>query len=239
MTLIPLNRPTSPGWSQPVLTNRSLTPGPWPERARVLVARPPNASGGALERSLKPDFEVLTTSGEIDDIVRVFDDSSADLVIVDVGSDGLDLRLLLEALRTARADAGIVVVGDLMHDEDVAAAVTMDVAGLIVDPDGAEKVAECVRQVLAGRLALDQRAMRRVIKSLSSRLANIEEAVRRLSQRELQIVRLVGVGLSNREIAGRLALAEGTIKVHLHNVFEKLQVRGRKELADYARRRGL
>jgi DNA-binding NarL/FixJ family response regulator len=126
-----------------------------------------------------------------------------------------------------------------MHDEDVVAAVTMDVVGLIVDPDGAEKVAECVRQVLAGRLALDQRALRRVIKSLSARLANIEEAVRRLSQRELQIVRLVGFGLSNREIAGRLALAEGTIKVHLHNVFEKLQVRGRKELADYARRRGL
>lgn len=222
-----------------MLTNRSLTLGPWPERARVLVARPPNASGGALERSLKLEFDVLTASGEIDEIVRSFDDSSADLVIVDVGCDGLDLRLLLKALRAARADAGIVVVGDHMHDEDVVAAVMMDVSGLIVDPDGAEKVAECARQVLAGRLALDPRAMRRVIKALSTRLANIEEAVRRLSQRELQIVRLVGAGLSNGEIAGRLALAEGTVKVHLHNVFEKLQVRGRKELADYAKRRGL
>ena len=239
MTLIPLNRPTPPGRSQQVLTNRSLTPGPWRERARVLVARPPNASGGALERALKPDFEVLTASGEIDDIIRSFDDASADLVIIDVGCEGLDLRLLLKALRGARADAGIVVVGDHMHDEDVVAAVMMDVSGLIVDPDGAEKVAECVRHVLAGRLSLDQRAMRRVIKGLSTRLANIEEAVRRLSQRELQIVRLVGAGLSNREMAGRLALAEGTIKVHLHNIFEKLQVRGRKELADYAKRRGI
>jgi two-component system nitrate/nitrite response regulator NarP len=222
-----------------VLTNRSPTPGSWPERARLLVARPPNAAGGALERSLKLDFEVLTASGEIDDIARTFDDVSADVVIVDVSCGGLALRVQLKALRAVRADAGIVVVGDHLHDEDVVAAVMMDAAGRLVDPDGAEQVAECVRQVLAGRLALDQRAMRRVVKSLSMRLANIEEAVRRLSQRELQIVRLVGVGLSNRDIAGRLALAEGTIKVHLHNVFEKLQVRGRKELADYARRRGL
>lgn len=239
MTLIPLNRHTSPGWSQQVLTNRSPTPGPWPERARVLVARPPNASGGALERSLKLEFEVVTASGEIDDLVRAFDDASADLVIIDVGCDGLDLRLLLEALRAARADVGIVVVGDHLPDEEVVDAVMMDAAGLIVDPDGADKVAECVRQVLAGRLALDQRAMRRVIRSLATRLTNIEEAVRRLSQRELQIVRLAGCGLSNREMAARLALAEGTVKVHLHNIFEKLQVRGRKELADYARRRGL
>lgn len=239
MTLIPLNRHTHSRWSQTALTNRSVRPHPWPDRARVLIARPPNASGGALERSLKPDFEVLTTAGEIDDIVQAFDGSTADLVIVDMGSEGFDLRLLLEALRAARADAGIIVIGDHMHDEDVALAVMMDVAGLIVDPDDAERIAECVRQVLAGRLALDQRALRRVIKSLSARLDNIEEAVRRLSQRELQIVRLVATGLSNRDMAARLALAEGTVKVHLHNIYEKLQVRDRKELADYARRRGL
>jgi DNA-binding NarL/FixJ family response regulator len=239
MTLIPLNRHTPSRWSQPVLSNRSVTPHPWPDRARVLVARPPNASGGAFERSLNHDFDVLTASGEIDEVVRAFDDSSADLVIIDARNEEFDLRLLLKGLRAARADAGIIVVANDLQDEDVAAAVTMDVAGLIVDPDGADRVADCVRQVLAGRLALDQRAMRRVIKSLSARLENIEEAVRRLSQRELQVVRLVATGLSNRDIAARLTLAEGTIKVHLHNVYEKLQVRDRKELADYARRRRL
>ena len=222
-----------------MLTKRSFSPDRWSERARLLIARPPSASGGALERSLKLDFDVQTASGRIDEIVEAFSASAADLIIIDVACPGLDLRTLLEALRAVRADAGIVVAGDQMPDEDVVTALMMDVSGLIVDPDCADKVAECVHQVLGGRLSLDQRAMRRVIKSLATRLATVEEATRKLTQRELQIVRLVGTGLSNKEIAGRLCLAEGTIKVHLHNVFDKLQVRGRRALADYARSKGL
>jgi DNA-binding NarL/FixJ family response regulator len=205
----------------------------------VLIARPPNAAGGPLERAMHQEFEVHTAAGEVPAIVEAFAAAGADLVVVEMAGEGLDLEALLAALRAARSDVRVVVVGDHLSEDAVMAAVLMDVAGLIVDPVCADTVAECGRQVLDGRLALDQRALRRVIRMLSERLAGVEAAAHKLTPRELQIVRLVGAGLVNRDIAARLGLAEGTIKVHLHNVFHKLQVRGRRALGDYARAKGL
>jgi len=216
-----------------------VTPNRWSERPRVLIARPPNTAGGPLERAMHQDFEVLTFAGEVHAIADAFVTAGADLVVVEMAGDGLDLEALLVALREARSDVRVIVVGDHLSDEAVLAAVLMDVAGLIVDPVCADTVADCVRQVLDGRLALDQRALRRTIRMLSGRLAGVEAAAHKLTPRELQIVRLVGAGLLNRDIAGRLGLAEGTIKVHLHNVFHKLQVRGRRALSEYARAKGL
>jgi two-component system nitrate/nitrite response regulator NarL len=205
----------------------------------VLIARPPNAGGGALERSMNANFDLHTAAGEVEAIVDAFKEASADVVVVDLVCQGLDVKGLLIALRAARADARVVVVGDHLSDEDVVCAVMMDVSGLVVAPVCADSVTECVRQVLDGRLALDQRAMRRVIRSLAGRVTALEAAAGQLTQRELQIVRLVGAGLLNKEIAERLALKEGTIKVHLHNIFHKLQVSGRKALIEHARARGL
>ena len=61
----------------------------------------------------------------------------------------------------------------------------------------------------------------------------------RLSQRELQVVRCVARGLRNREIAGELAINEGTVKIHLHNACRKLNVEGRLALSVYARDKGI
>ena len=63
--------------------------------------------------------------------------------------------------------------------------------------------------------------------------------MRLLTQREIEIVRLVTAGLTNKEIGARLFVTEGTVKVHLHNIFEKLQVRDRKALAFHAKEKGL
>jgi DNA-binding NarL/FixJ family response regulator len=238
MTLQPIRTETVLGGQQ-VLSRRSLPPERWTQRARVLIARPPATSGGALERALSRDYDIQTTAGRVEEIIEAFANSGADIVVVDITWGELDLKALLGGLRTVRTDISVIVVGDQMPDEDVLGALLLDVSGLIVDPEGADRVADGVRQVLDGRIALDQRAMRRLIKSLAARLAGFEQATRQLTQRELQIVRMVGGGLTNKDIAARLSLAEGTIKVHLHNAFDKLQVRTRQALAEYAREKGL
>ena len=77
------------------------------------------------------------------------------------------------------------------------------------------------------------------MRRLLAREAIASQSARILSAREREIVRLVAGGLRNRAIAERLAISEGTVKVHVHNVYEKLDVNSRIELTNYAREHGL
>jgi DNA-binding NarL/FixJ family response regulator len=71
---------------------------------------------------------------------------------------------------------------------------------------------------------------------LLAREAARQQITRTLTQREIELVRLVAEGLRNKEVAFRLGITEGTVKIHLHRIYDKLQVSSRIELANYARR---
>jgi DNA-binding NarL/FixJ family response regulator len=98
---------------------------------------------------------------------------------------------------------------------------------------------EAIREVHAGGQWLEQGLGGRALRRLLSREKRASEAARLLSSREREIVRLVAAGLRNRAIADRLSISEGTVKVHIHNIYEKLDVNGRIELTLYARENGL
>jgi DNA-binding NarL/FixJ family response regulator len=93
---------------------------------------------------------------------------------------------------------------------------------------------DCIRAVHAGELWLNVEGM-----DLASRLAEREtvesELGTLLTPRELEILRLVAGRLDNTEIAERLAITVGTVKIHLHHVYDKLHLRGRRELQQYLR----
>jgi DNA-binding NarL/FixJ family response regulator len=86
---------------------------------------------------------------------------------------------------------------------------------------------------------LGQRAAGQALAGLLRRDAAGRELAAVLTQREIEIVRMVAGGLRNKEIARRLSIGEGTVKTHLHNIFEKLEVGSRLELTLLAQRKGL
>jgi DNA-binding NarL/FixJ family response regulator len=99
-----------------------------------------------------------------------------------------------------------------------------------------ELIGECVRKVARGERWIEQNSAERVIERVAGGAAAGKDGV--LTSRERQIGKLAATGLRNREIADRLGISAGTVKVHLHNVYRKLGVRGRVQLATYARTRG-
>ena len=98
---------------------------------------------------------------------------------------------------------------------------------------------QCVRKVHAGEQWLEKRSVSLALETLLRREAASREVAKVVTARELEIVRMVASGLRNKEIAERLFISEGTIKMHLHNIYGKLGVDGRLQLARYAKEKGL
>src|SRR3990172_2775655 len=98
---------------------------------------------------------------------------------------------------------------------------------------------QCVRKVHAGEEWLERRSVSLALEKLIRREAGAREVAGLLTPREIEIVRMVASGLRNKEIGARLSVSEGTVKVHLHHIYEKLGVDGRVALTLYAQSQAL
>ncbi|UAJ12246.1 response regulator transcription factor [Polymorphobacter megasporae] len=145
---------------------------------------------------------------------------TADLAIVAVQLDGIAV------LRTRRA-AGIptVVIVDHPTIETLLAIVGLAAEGLVLMTSPAAAVADCLTVVASGKQWLDSEATRLII----DRVARPAPPI--LTRRERDVANLVAAGQRNRTIAERLSITEGTVKMHLHNVYGKLGIESRTQLA--------
>ena len=101
------------------------------------------------------------------------------------------------------------------------------------------EVVSCVRRVHQGEQWIDRDTVARAFRTVLEREAAAREATMMLTPREIEIVRMVAQGLRNKAIAERLSISEGTVKVHLHNIYDKFGVDRRLELVLCAQQKGL
>jgi DNA-binding NarL/FixJ family response regulator len=113
------------------------------------------------------------------------------------------------------------------------------IAGLVLKDSTPEQLVACVRKVHRGEQSLDPDSVARALQDVVQRETVRGELSRTLTSREMEIVRMVAQGLRNRAIGERLSITESTVKVHLHNIYEKMEVAGRMELVLLAQQKGL
>jgi DNA-binding NarL/FixJ family response regulator len=189
-----------------------------------------------LARDPELRVEACCTSGE--DAVQAALATRPDVVVLDVAMPGIDG---IEAARQIRAEAPecrIVLLTAEIDEEQMLEAMRLGVEGVVLKEMAAQLVVRCIHKVHAGGRWVETRAIGRAIDRLLQREAAVRDIASRLSTREQDVLRLVIEGLTNRDIAQRLFLAEGTVKLYLHKIYDKLKVKGRMELAAYARERG-
>lgn len=148
----------------------------------------------------------------------------------------LDIRMPersgLEVLRTLRGRGDmrpIVLLTGSITDQTAREAMELNVDGLVIKANAPRDLPACLEAVSRGRRWFDQEVMQRAME-LAQSAGGDADPFEQLSVRERGIVALVRRGLRNKEIADELGLTEGTVKVHLHKIFEKLGVRSRTEL---------
>jgi two-component system nitrate/nitrite response regulator NarP len=176
------------------------------------------------------DFAITASAADASSAIEAIQASDPDLVILDLAMPG---GSGLEVLRRLRSGGGesrpVVILTAGIDDFALAEALSLSVEGIVMKNSDPAHLLQCLEAVRSGTQWLDPDISDRV-EAVGGRGAGPL-----LSMRERQLVALVAQGLRNREIAARLGITEGTVKVYLHAIFDKLGVNSRTELAIRAR----
>ena len=183
----------------------------------------------------RPDFEVLTTCSTADEGLRAVEALNPDILVLDLKLSGDDGLSVLRQLDSTKPPA-VVVLTASQEEDDLLAAARLGARGIVLKAMAPRVLEDCLRTVHAGGQSLNVDGVDLATR-LTQRQSVENELERVLTPRELEILRLVAVRLDNQEIATRLAISVGTVKIHLHHVYEKLQLRGRHDLQVYLRDR--
>lgn len=188
-------------------------------------------------------FEILASSSDAETALRTVREARPDVVLVDFGLEDHDSLTLTATVRTEVPEVRIIVMGILPLQEDVANFVQAGARGFIMKDASFDEFFATIRAVAQGAEVLPPALTNTLFSQIargtvSGNSASLLESVR-LTGRERQVVELLGEGLSNKEIAGRLQIAVHTVKSHVHNVLEKLALRSRLEVAAYTHARGM
>ena len=190
----------------------------------------------------QPGFQVLAASADVYEALDKVRRARPDVVLLDFGLEDHDSLSLTATVRSEVPTARVIVMGLLPTLEDVADYVRAGASGFLMKDASFEDFVSTIRAVAAGGEVLPDALTPSLFTEIArhaavGKRARILESVR-LTNRERQVIDLLGEGLSNKEIATRLKIAVQTVKSHVHNVLEKLALRSRLEVAAFTHARG-
>jgi NarL family two-component system response regulator LiaR len=187
--------------------------------------------------SRDPDFEVV---GEAEDgamAVQLAKDRHPDVVLMDLMMPVLGGVAAIEAIRAEVPGVEIVALTSVLDDELVVVAVKAGAIGYVLKDAKGDELKDAVRAAAAGRVHLSPQAASRLLREVRAPVAT--DTPESLTDRETEVLRLVSLGLANKEIARRLGIGEGTVKTHVSSLLGKLGLQSRTQAALHAVRIGL
>lgn len=180
--------------------------------------------------SFAPDMEVCAEAASGPEALERFKAAAPDITLLDIRMEGMGGIETLLAIRALRADARVVMLTTSDTEEDIYRAIKAGASGYLVKDAPPERITEGVRKVMAGGTCFPPNVMNAFA---------LRESQPGVSPKQLEILRLMAKGFSNREIAELSGNSEETIKWHLKNLYGRLNVSGRAEAIKAAMDRGI
>jgi DNA-binding NarL/FixJ family response regulator len=187
----------------------------------------------------RPQFAIASTATDGDAAIADIRRYAPDVAVLDVNmpkSSGLDV---LRAVVAERLATRVVFLTASLTDERILQAVNLGIYGIVLKDSAPETLLDCLDQVVAGGRWFAPDLVQAAEKREIARQRNSRGPIEALTTREAEVMRLVISGLSNKQVARQLALSEGTVKIHLHNVYRKLNLGSRTALTVYALARAM
>lgn len=177
--------------------------------------------------SAAPEFEVIGASTNGAEAVSLICHLQPDIAVLDVAMPGTDGLEVLRATRNKRHTRYIFLTATISGPQ-ISDALKLGLSGILLKEHAPEELLNCMRKVADGGKWLPQELLSRASRTSDEAML---EKLSLLTAREREITALICGGLSNRSIASRLGTSEGTIGIHLHNIFRKLDISNRTALA--------
>jgi DNA-binding NarL/FixJ family response regulator len=214
-------------WEEVIATQIDGTVGPEGRKISLLIAnRHEIASAGIGALLQARGHSVVACCSREDDLLHSAETYRPDIIIL---AENIVRQETAKTVLQLRACHGSVAIIFLLEDRDAIRAadlLDLDVEGTLLSAACARSVIDCVESVCHGRKWVDPNLLRHLaMAERPSRIASV------LTSREAEIAHLISRGLRNKEIARELHLSEGTVKMYLHHIYEKLRLGGRTQLA--------
>ncbi|GAA3315554.1 response regulator [Nonomuraea dietziae] len=185
------------------------------------------------------DMEVVGEAEDGAEAVRLAQHHRPDVVLMDLRMPRVDGLEAIKRILGSQPGAKIVVLTTFADDANVYAALRVGALGFLVKDDEPERMVDAVRRAASGEQLLAPSVLRRVVERALAAEQQATPAPVGLTERELEVLALVGTGLSNAEIADRLHVGVTTVKTHVGSAMDKLGLRNRIQAAVVAHRIGL
>jgi two-component system, NarL family, nitrate/nitrite response regulator NarL len=216
---------------------------------RILIADDHPIVRDGLKKllQLEDDFEVIGEAGDGREVLERVQELDPDVLLLDLRMPNLDGLATLQALQQSNKRTRVIVLTASEDKNEFVQAMKLGCSGIVLKQTAPDLIVKSIRKVNAGEIWLDSHTTAAVMRQFSTGLegsggSNAGGKGRErspLSTREREIVALVAQGYKNKEMAEKMFISEQTVKNHLHNIFDKLGVSDRLELALYAIHKGL
>jgi DNA-binding NarL/FixJ family response regulator len=209
---------------------------------KVLIADDHKLFRQGLISLMKTREDLVEVIGEAEtgeEAVQLAKELHPDIILMDIYMPQMDGLQAAKEIRTRFPKIAIVMLTSSERDGHLYEAVKIGVSGYLLKDLDATDLFDLLSGVARGETAMTRAMAGKLLKSVANRMADEGKGEQALSERELYVLRLVASGASNQEIAEKLSISINTVKSHLKNILEKLQLENRTQAAAYALTHGL
>jgi NarL family two-component system response regulator LiaR len=208
---------------------------------RILIAddHPVVRRGLASLINIKSGLELVGEATDGVEAVEMAGSLQPDVILLDLMMPRKDGLEAIKEIKQANPEARILVVTSFAEDDKVFPAIKAGALGYLLKDSPPEMLLQAIFDVHRGESSLHPTIARKLIRELNQPPADLPPTEEPLTRRELEVLRLVARGLSNQEISTELVVSEGTVRIHVSNILNKLHLANRTQAALYALQEGL
>ena len=210
------------------------------EEIRVLVADDHGVVRGALRQLIdsEPDMKAVGEAADGEEAVFKARVLRPDVIVLDLVMPRKDGLQAIVEIKRDNAEARILVLTSFAEDDKVFPAIKTGALGYLLKDASPQELFQAIRDVYRGESSLHPNIARKLIRELSQP-SDLPPSEEQLTERELEVLRLVARGLTNKEIGAKLTVSEHTVHTHVSNILNKLHLANRTQAALYALQEGL